>query len=94
MLLCMLNPELPTISRQHRDHGQEGRPRQGDAGHGSGPRYSAVRAPGRIPGMNEPCSRRLFAISSGWNIRRFQKKQKEKISVIVGGNVDEAASGW
>jgi hypothetical protein len=38
-------------------------------------------APGRMPGMNEPCSRRLFAISSGRNIRRFQKKQKKKISV-------------
>src|SRR5262245_62691228 len=43
-------------------------------------RYSAVRAPGRMPGMNEPCSRRLSAISCGWNIRRFQKKQKKKTS--------------
>src|SRR5689334_25082626 len=43
-------------------------------------RYSAVRAPGRRPGTKAPCSRRLSAISLGWNIRRFQKKQKKKIS--------------
>ncbi len=90
MLSVRARTRSVTKDGQHRDDGQERRSREGDAREDAFERYSAVFWPGRMPGMKEPCSRRLFAISSGRNISRFQKKQKKKISVHVQRDVHEA----